>query len=398
MNCKKVWILSIATFLVGCLAAPAFAGPVWKFGPEDQGLLKLDYKGQFQLLTRDTGAESDGEGNTSEFNFRRNRIALMGAYGSHFGLYVQTEFSEDRNITPFGVNDGEDITGDDSEFILLDAVMRFKANDAFNVWLGKFKYNFTRENLEACEKPLTLDRSVLIRAPYVGTRSKGVALWGNLLDKKLQYRLDVMNGRNDSVSSPKSNFRYSARAHVSLLEPESGYGYKGTYRGNKSVLTIGGAYTFEPDVAYADTVAQTDPVDLSAWTADIFFEYPSFDFGTFTASAAYTDYDLDDAYKGANPDPGTIGLTGEKNGSYYKGGYMLPETPLQIFGRYEQWSFAELDDIVNQDVDWLGAGFNYYFRGQDLKLTLEYSNIDYDQETADVEDFSTVTAQLQVVF
>ncbi|BCR06089.1 outer membrane channel protein [Desulfuromonas versatilis] len=381
--------------LMGCLAgaSAALAGPVMTFGPEDQGMLKLEYKGQFQLLARDDGASPDGDDSAAEFNFRRNRIALMGAWGKNFGLYVQTEFLEDNNIGPFAVSDG-----DNSDFQILDAVARFRVDERFNVWVGKFKYNFTRENLEACEAPLTLDRSLLIRAPFVSTRDKGVAVWGDLLDGKFQYRADVMNGRNDSASSPDSNFRYTARAHVSLLDPETGYGYKGTYLGKKKVLTLGAAYQIEQDIAFANVAAQTGAVDYSAWTADLFFEYPVEGVGTFTVSSAYTDYDLDDAYKGADPDSGTIGLTGEKNGSYVKAGYLLPNLPLQIFGRYEDWSFAEFDGIVDQEVDWIGGGINYYFRDQDLKLTLEYSAADFDKESASVEDFNTFIAQLQVIF
>ncbi len=391
---KKAGLLLTAIAAVCLMAGSAFAGPVWTFGPEDQGLMKLDYKGQFQFNYRDNGSGSDGDDSTSEFNFRRNRLALMGAWGQHFGLYVQTEYNEDNNITPFYITDGNN-----SNFQLLDAVLRFRLNSSFNVWAGKFKYNLTRENLESCEDPLSLDRSGLIRAPLAsnGTRDKGIAVWGNLFNDIFQYRFDVMNGRNDSSSAPKSNFRYSARAHVSLLDPESNYGYKGTYMGEKKVLTIGAAYQFENDVAYSNTVTG-DAVDYSAWTVDIFFEYPVEDVGTFTASAAYVDYDLDDAYKGANPENGVFGLVGEKNGGYVKAGYMLPNMPLQFFARAENWSFATLDGIVNQEIDWYGGGINYYFRGQNLKLTMELSQADYDKETAAVEDFTTFTTQLQVIF
>jgi len=49
-------------------------------------------------------------------------------------------------------------------------------------------------------------------------------------------------------------------------------------------------------------------------------------------------------------------------------------------------------------VDWYGGGVNYYFRGQNLKLTLEYSTVEFDEETASTEDFDSLTAQIQVIF
>ncbi len=373
------------------LATSAFAGPIWSFGPEDQGLLKLEYNGQFQLNYRDTGSGSNSKDDTMEFNFRRNRLALIGLYEG-FGIYVQTEYREDNNITPFDVSDG-----DNSDFSLLDAQFRFKYNDALQFRVGKFKHNITRENLEACEKPLTLDRSVLISAPFVSTRDKGVVMWGNLFDDVFQYRLDVMNGRNDSDSAAKSNFRYGGRVHLTFLDKETGYGYRGTYMGAKKVVTLGASYSYEADVAYANTIAKSGKVDYKAWSVDLFVEYPIEDIGTFTVSTAYVDYDLDDAFKGSNPDVDTMGVSGEKNGGYTKVGYMLPNLPLQFFGRIENWSFAHWG-TYDQEVDWIGGGINYYLRGQNLKLTLEYANVDFDKKTKETEDFETLTAQLQVIF
>ena len=307
----------IGALLLACLmfATSAFAGPVWTFGPDDEGLLKLDYKGQFQLNYRDTGSGPDSDDDTMEFNFRRNRLALVGLYEG-FGIYVQTEYREDTNITNFSVDDNSN-----SDFSLLDAQFRFQLNDAVKFRVGKFKHNITRENLEACEKPLTLDRSVLISAPYTSTRDEGVAVWGNLFDDVFQYRLEAMDGRSHSSDSADSSFRYGARAHLTFLDKETGYGYRGTYMGEKKVITLGASYQFESDVAYKNTAVKQDEVDYSAWSVDFFVEYPVEDMGTFTFSTAYVDYDLDNAYKGAalaDVDAGAIGLDGEKKWRLYQ--------------------------------------------------------------------------------
>ncbi|MDD2272732.1 MAG: selenite/tellurite reduction operon porin ExtI [Desulfuromonadaceae bacterium] len=397
---SKIGKISASAALLLGLAGTAFAGPQITFGPNDEGVMQIDYKGQFQMTARDTGSGDNNEDNTANFNFRRNRLAFMGKYGEMVGLYVQTEFTENPNVTTLGVasaNQG-------SEFQLLDAVMRFDVNNAFKVNVGKFKYNLSRENLEACEMPLTLDRSLFIRTAYTTTRDSGVAIWGNLFNDVFQYRADVMEGRQavSGDTAPSSSFRYSARGHVTLLDPESDYGYKGTYLGKKKVLTFGAAYQFEPEVAYGNTLAKTDKKDYKAWTVDAFFEYPLAGLGTITASTAYEDVNLDDAYKGANPDAGTIGINGEKNGWYVKGGYMLPTVPLQFFGRYEKWQFASLNNIIDQKIDWYGGGANYYFRDQNLKLTAEISHTAFDKEGfasgVTSKDFTTFITQLQLIF
>jgi hypothetical protein len=383
------------------LAGTAFAGPQMTFGPNEEGTLQLDYKGQFQMTVRDTGSGDNNNDTTTNFNFRRNRLALMGKYGDMMSLYVQTEFVGDSNVSTLGVGSNSDPAAD---FQMLDAVLRFNVNDAFKVNVGKFKYNLSRENLEACEMPLTLDRSLFIRTAYTSTRDQGVAVWGNLFNDKFQYRIDAMEGRKATSgdTAPSSSFRYSARAHVTLLDPENEYGYKGTYLGKKKVLTVGGAYQLEPEIAYGDTAAKADKKDYKAWTVDAFFEYPLEGIGTVTASAAYEDVDLDDAYKGANPDTGTIGINGQKNGWYVKGGYMLPKLPLQFFGRYEKWQFASLNNVYDQKVDWYGGGANYYFRGQNLKLTAEISHTAFDKQgtVSGVvsKDFTSFVTQLQLIF
>jgi hypothetical protein len=387
--------------IIGLLLAAGYAvaGPQIHFGSNDEGLFQIDYKGQFQGIYRDSGSGPDGADETMQFNFRRNRIALMGKYGEIMSLYVQTEFVEDQSIGPVSVN-----KPNDPQFEMIDATARFQFADWFRVSVGKFKYNFTRENLEACENPLTLDRSLFIRAPYVATRDKGVAVWGNIFDGMVQYRLDAMNGRGVDVSSdgsdpePQSSFRYSARAHLSLLDPEKDYGYKGTYLGMKKVLTVGGAVQYEPKAVYADYLNETDAKDYIGYTADIFFEYPSETLGTVTLSGAYEKIEFDDAYKGANPGAGAIGLTGEKNGYYGKAAYMLPDTPLQLFGRYETWRFASLNGVSDQEVQWYAGGVNYYFREQNLKLTVEGSQTAFDKIDPYTDDYVTVVTQLQVLF
>ena len=58
--------------------------------------------------------------------------------------------------------------GFDTDFQLLDAAVRFSFSDAFKVTVGRFKYNLSRENLEACEdaahaRPLALHPALVRR-------------------------------------------------------------------------------------------------------------------------------------------------------------------------------------------------------------------------------------------
>jgi hypothetical protein len=407
----------LLTLALAVLAAPVLAqeketmtAPPWgdagariTFGDEDQGALQIQYKGQFRMTYRDIGSGTEGTDSTTNFGFRRNRLAFMGAWSDKVSLYVQGEFA-DPNLAPVDFSGA----GFDTNFQLLDAAVRFSFSDAFKVTVGRFKYNLSRENLEECEQPLTLDRSLFIRTSYVGTRDDGIAVWGNLFGDRFQYRVDAMEGRQAAAGTiaPASNPRFSARGHVTLLEPENRYGYKGTYLGEKKVLTVGAAIQVEPEVAYVDTDTLLGKKDYQAWTVDGFFEYP-LGGGAVTASAAYEKVDMDGAFAGANPDDGATGLFGEKNGWYAKGGYLFSGLPLQVFGRVEKWRFGCLNNVYDQIVDWYGFGANYYIWGQNLKLTAEFSKTDFDVEgtftsvqgtSRTSKDFNQFVAQIQFIF
>lgn len=122
------------------------------------------------------------------------------------------------------------------------------------------------------------------------------------------------------------------------MEPEYSISYKGTYLGTKKILTIGAGYQYEPDAVYGNVAGKNLAKDYKAYAYDVFFEYPT-PANTFTVSGAYLKEDFDKAYQGADPDPRSIGLNGEKKGWYSKAGYMLPNkignANLQFFGRYE---------------------------------------------------------------
>jgi hypothetical protein len=221
------------------------------------------------------------------------------------------------------------------------------------------------------------------------------------MGSSLQYYAAVQEGQ-ESGSAPESSPRYTGRMHVALLDPEDGYGYQGSYLGNKMVLTIGGGAQYEPGAVYSDRTARTGEKDYQAWTADIFFEYPVGN-GSLTASAAYVQMQFDKAYQGSDPEPGSIGIDGDKKGWYAKAGYLFLEKigpgQLQPFVRYEDWQFALLNSVYAQEVTWTGAGVNYLLNGQNLRLTLEYALTDFkDEENESSRDFKTITSMLQFGF
>lgn len=365
----------------------AQAGPTINYG--DEGFVTLGYSVQMWAQARDFTSATDS-GSSTDFFLRRNRITLSGQYNDYVGFYAQLEAGSDSRA------------GQDNRSVYYrDAYLTLDWTDSMRFIVGRFKNTFTRENLEACLEPLTLDRGEVISyTPFGGTRDTGAAMWGNLADGQFQYRVMLSDGR-ESDNQVKDSPRVTARAHWTFWDPEYDYGYRGTYLGTRKVLTVGAAYDTQRDVAYSDFGSRTGASDYEAWTADVFMEYPTTS-GTFTASAAYMDYGLDDAVNGADPDP-LLPITTELEGHYAKLGYLLPGKVgmgrLQFFLRHEKLDYGL--DSGYYDNDWLSVGANYYIHGQQLKVTFEYATVDYDRQhptSQALRDYDQATLGLQLIF
>ncbi|GBE11458.1 MAG TPA: porin [Gammaproteobacteria bacterium] len=386
----------VPALLIGCSAGTAVAGPTLTFGKE--GSVTLSYLTQMWTQYRSYSGPTPtssvpNDSGTTQFFLRRNRFNISGQFNNYLGFYTQIDAPNDGK---FGVaNKG---------VFYRDAYLTFDYSDAIRLIGGKFKQTFTRENLEDCFGPLTMDRSEVISyTPFGGSRDDGIALWGNLHNAMFQYRIMVANGRNNSAVMPKHLPRITARFDVSLLEPEYAYGYEGTYLGTKKVLTIGLAYDYQKDVAYADYPARKDPVSYKAWTADLFYEHP-FSTGTYTFSTAYIHYDTGNAIN-RHPDP-SLPVNTQLSGYYVKAAYMLPSKVgigrLQFFVRHEQWNYhltGSRSGLYN--ARWNSGGVNYYIDGQNLKISAAFARVTYPHQAPTspaLQDYNQATLGVQMIF
>lgn len=461
---KKVYSLltaaSFCTLLAGGMVAPedAAAGPVIEFG--ESGYLQVDVKFQGILDHTNFGSGDTGDKDRNDLDLRRARLVFTSMINEAWGAKFQTcaGTSATRNFGAGGYELAKSNSKDNSQIRLTDGYLIGLIHDSFNIKLGLTKIPLTRANLDACFAPLSHERSSFVYSPYgtdatKNSRDMGFVASGNFFDDHLKYFAAIMEGREGSAKfynplndteytsspEPNSNLEYVARVHYSFLEPEAGptaMGYKGTYLGKKGkifTLAIAGAY--EADAAFKNvtdnTILNDETVDYTAWTADLFFEYPFANESVFTATALYLDADFEDAYKTitytsppaagthAVADLNTIvgGLVGQKDGWYVKAGYVLPLTlgakgKLQPFARYEDWNLAFLFGQRDQEVEQTGVGINYFPMGNEkLRFTLEYYNTEFEKptrlgdylsqtgaNTIMYEGYDTVTAMFMVQF
>ncbi len=379
-----------AAFSIAAVASTgAIAGPTIPFG--DEGYITISYA--FQLWSRvQSFTSSTDNGRSYDTFFRRNRLLFAGQANDLIGYYVQFEAGND------------DKAGNaDKSIFYRDAYLTVDYTDGLRLIAGRFKNTFSRENLEACMEPLSIDRAeVIAYSPFGaqgGTRDTGAALWGNLADGKFQYRLMVADGRQGDIL-PKKSPRVTARVHLSLLDPETDYGYHSNYLGTKKVFTIGAAVDYQANVAYGNYTQRNDIKNFKAWTVDAMFEYPTKS-GTYVLSTAYFDYSTGNAIN-EDPDP-SLPVASELKAYYLKGAYLFPNKVgigrLQPYFRYERSNYGISSGLYDQK--WNGLGVNYYLNGQNLRLSLEYAKVKFDiQHPTDpaFRDYDHTTLALQFIF
>ncbi|MCO5106200.1 MAG: OprO/OprP family phosphate-selective porin [Burkholderiaceae bacterium] len=378
-----------AALVAGALPLPALAGPTIQFG--DQGSVTFTYALQGWMQRRSFTSDTQTGSSTDAF-LRRNRLTFSGQYNDYVGFYAQLEAGNDSRF------------GQDNRSVYYrDAYVTIDYRDDLRFIVGRFKNTFSRENLEACLEPLTMDRAeVLSYTPFGGSRDTGLAIWGNLLDARLQYRLMVADGR-EGTYVPKKDPRLTARVHYSFWDPESNYGYLGTYLGTAKVLTIGAAYDTQSNVAYGDWLLRRDIKDYKAWTVDAFMEYPARS-GVYTVSGAMFKYDTGGAYN-QSPDP-ELPVNSDLKGFYLKAGYMLPGKVgpgrLQFFARHENSDYGvKVGNAEYYDQTWNSLGANWYLDGQKLKVSLEYAKVKFgtpDPAVRSLRDYNQLTLGLQFIF
>ncbi|MBI5688988.1 MAG: hypothetical protein HZC55_02740 [Verrucomicrobia bacterium] len=398
--------LAVISAWLTAATAPTFAAM-----PE----IQFELKGQVYAENTDFGSGQDRMGGRTDIHFQRLRLTATGMLNETWGFKFQTcgnIGTAKQGSLGYGIT-AQDTDWNDRDVRIIDAYAIGNISDALNLKIGLTKIPLTRANLDDCFAPLTLDRSMFVYSAYGSSPAKfsrdlGGVAWGTFHEEKLKYFAGVFQGREGltrtthpfsgatvtSSIEPESSLEWVGRVHYSFLDAEPGSGYVGTYFGELKVLTLGVGYAYEPKAVYrnvnaAGVVTGTDAVDYSAFAADLMFEHPV-GAGAVTLTAQYLKTDFDDGYK-TNFNAGDrlaniTGLNGQKDGSFVKGAYLLPqkigkEGRLQPYAVYEKWKFAHLLGIDQQRITQSGFGLNYYIDEQRVRVTAEYLKTEFSKPT-----------------
>lgn len=329
---------------------------------------------------------ADGKENVNDFSIRRAYFYIK-AHAPIFSFF--THIASDR-VGQEGLDNPS--MGLGSGVAWRDLWITANLDEAFKIQVGRMYVPFTRAyGTTSTKSMMTLDlpflqggvRGGILYASKVG-RDDGVTLWGNPLDGKIQYRLMFAEGVEGS-SNRGDHLRVAGRVSVNLFEAEKGWFNAGTYLGKKKILAIGAGFDTQSDI---DAGGKTD--DHAKWTADLFMDMPMGDNSAVTLEGGYIK--INHSTGGHNFS--TLSGADDAKIWYAQTGYLIPGGKIQPYVRYETISPDDGSAAGKKDTDFVGGGVNYYFRGHNGKLTIDYTKVNQEKKTASLADHTLVTVQL----
>ena len=385
--------------------------------------LKLDESGKkyvrfivwHQQWLQTNNRESDAPLRMNSFS-RRSRFLAFSQVSPRF--LILTHFGLNNlntgNLTSLGNN------GDGPQFFLHGAWTEFKASKGNEFFIGTglhYWKGLTRLSNASTLNFMTMDQA----RPFVHwhslgitdqfARHMGVYIKGQI--GKFDYRMGFNNPLSPSQAiagganlgdrfpnSAGSNMTYNG---VSIADENSdpvgnaiveGY-YRfnffdtestklpyqvGTYFGKKKVLGVGAGFFSHVNGAFDTLSAQHE--DVLHMALDVFYDAPA-PGGGVNAYVSFINFDYGENYVSR------WGGTG--NNLYGQFGYFLDDLKIMPYVAFQTGDYEALEDNVNS----LDFGVNYYVGGHNAKITLEYHTIRNDFRDAPTTDGNVTQWRLQ---
>ena len=362
--------------------------------------LKLVLGGFVQVNFED-GAVSAFEGRFGQtaiddrFRLRRARINLTGDFAEQFDFKMEGDF---------GQSDGT--SGNRTAFSATDIWVNYHQFPAAQVKIGQYKAPFGLEQLTPDTTLYTIERTLPTGA-ITPDRQIGVELWGKPFTSIWPERQDLLtyyagifngNGRNITVND-NNNFMFAGRLE---LQP-----FTGKVFGQPSFLKLGGDVLNSRDEAGVNISQSSNllvnndgslspfvlpsPDERTAWSVDAWLEL-----GPFDLIGEYLQEHVEGrTVNGVAPTFGNF----TTDGFYVTGAYYLIPKKLQAV---VQWQYLNPGQKGNDGLYSILGGLNYYIRGDNIKLMVNYIHTWSDFRAANPEfgddQFDEVIGRMQLMF
>lgn len=282
--------------------------------------------GGFLHLQAEAGDAADSRFPANDrFLMRKVRLGARGSFSDVF------DFSLTADI-------GANSLGSASAYRAqgTDIFVVWKAHPSANVTVGQFKTPYSAEYLVGDPKTVTVERSLANDLLALG-RQAGAMVSGTFLDKKLTYGVALVNGNGANNSfNDNDDFTYVGRLAGAVLDQQ---GFKLTLGANAFQGEDSGNFTGQRTGTGVDAVLTFNRAEIAA-------------------EMLRTEFDR------------ATGIDYEARGWMLQGTYFLVPNRWQAVARYETYDPSDVAGA--DDTELITVGFNYLFKGDDLKLSLNY--------------------------
>jgi phosphate-selective porin len=262
------------------------------------------------------------------------------------------------------------------------------------------------EQISPDPKLFTAERSQVTSA-LTPERQVGVEIWGKPFTSLFPEQKDLVtyyaglfngNGRNITVND-NNEYMYAGRIEVQALKAKI-FNENATLRFGANALSSRdeSGTVLSP----AGTLRVNSDGSLSSFTAPSAAEREGYGFdavfhwGPFDLIAEY----LSESYEGRTVNgvaPTFKDFLAE--GYYVQGSYFVIPNKLQVMTKYEHFNPGQ---ILNDNLDSITGGVNYYIHGDDVKLMAAYihtwSNFRENNPAFGSSEFDEVILRLQIVY
>src|SRR6478736_5998838 len=328
------------------------------------------------------------------FRLRRARLNLTGDYAEQFDFKVEGDF---------GQNDGTN--NNRTAFSGTDIWLNWHQFPAAQIKAGQYKAPFGLEQLTPDTALYTIERTLPTGA-ITPDRQIGAELWGKPFTSIWPEQKDLLtyyagifngNGRNITVND-NNNFMFVGRLELQPLKDVFGKG---------SFLKFGGDVLNSRDEQGVN-ISQSSNLLVNSDGSLSPFVLPSADERTAWSVDAWLrmgPFDLIGEYLQEHVEGRTVNGVSPAfsnfttDGFYVTGAYYFIPKKLQAV---VQWQYLNPGQKGNDGLYSILGGLNYYIRGDNLKLMVNYIHTWSDFRQANPEfgqdEFDQVLGRIQVMF
>lgn len=323
--------------------------------------MKMTFRMQ-NLYTAAYNAETESW--SSSFQLRRSRLKFSGHAFSPKLTYKAEIGLSSGDISP----SREDGNSSGSSRMVLDAVLKYKFADNWEVWVGQTKLPGNRERVVSSADLQFVDRS-LVNSRFNIDRDMGFQLHGklNLGSMLLQPKFALSQGEGRSISSGnQGGFCYTSRLEFLPL---------GAFEGKKADYVLSDLdRQSTPKVAFGFTYNYNDRAVRQQGQLGSYVKNADGDY--VQNSLSHLEADMLFKYKGISSLVEWVRTTGEENTSGFntgqgitaQAGYLF-KSNYEIAGRFT--TIAPIDGIASRfsgKENQYTLGFSKYIVGHSLKI------------------------------